>query len=513
MDEELSEVVIVGGGDIGLVTALSIQKLNPGLDVTVVDDFSRQIPQVGKSTYKKIQSILHGTLEINEQRFIGEVRPIWKGSVYFRDWCDRPEFHFSFDPEDKFPATDTPDAIEHYYHHYEELYDSPDHLTRGESIVARGKSPWHFDSRGDLDRYEKVAYHLNTERFNDFLRGVCSDRGITLVDDQIIQVDTTGSHIDAVRSDRRQYSGDLYVDATGFDRVLRREQDAEFRDFGFPLDSALNVRIDRPLDEVIPATVVESADYGWFWHIDTYDNRDLGYVYSSEHVDDEAAIAEFLDHVPEVAPDGGPEPNVSSEDLVQFSFDSGYYDRAWVDNCVAIGNAEGFVEPLQSTGLTANATAAVKLGNLLSSRGRVVDDDLRNRYNVWTRRVWETIYDFIAIHYRYGSGDTEFWRDMVTNDFSSRVDQIVEQFDRTGYSRDVVPLADDTGLMELSIFFLPDFYTMMRNLGADSVFYETNDFEVSDETASHLDQLYAQIDSEVEEYLTTEELYTGVLEF
>jgi len=513
MDGTIDDVVVVGGGDIGLLSALSVQKLNPEIDVTVVDNFQQEAPQVGKSTFKKIQNILHGTLGIDEQRFIGEVRPVWKGALYFRDWCDCHEFYYPFDPEDKYPASETPNALEYYYHHYTELYDSPDHLTKGEAIVDKGKSPWYFDENGDLDRYQKVAYHLNTQRFADFLQTVCRERGISLVDDEITDVETTGKHIDRVVGKRGRYESDLFVDATGFTRVLRSAQDADFRDFEFPLDSAYNVRIERALGEIEPATIVETGDHGWFWQIDTYDNRDLGYVFSSSHVDDETALEEFREYIPRVAPASAGSIDIDADDVAKYEYSSGYFENAWIENCVAIGNSQGFVEPLQSTGLTGNATAAVQLAKMLAIHGRVADDTLQAEYNTWVRRVWESIYDFIAIHYRYATGDTAFWRDISLTEFSPRVDEIVEQFDRDGFSREIVPLADETGLMELSIFFLPDFYTMMRNLGADSVFYEVNDFDVSDEVVRERDQFYQQIDAEVEEYLTTKELYKGILQF
>lgn len=512
MNGKVDGVTVVGGGDIGLLTALLVRKLNPGIDVTVIDDFSRDAPAVGKSTFKSIQNILHGTLDIDERRFIAEVRPVWKGALYFRDWPGRPSFHYPFDPEDKYPDSQTPNALEWYYHHYEELYDSPDHLTKGEATVEKGKSPWFFDQSGDLDRYEKVAYHLNTKRFASFLRTVSRERGISFVDDAITDVETSGSHVDAIRSEKARYEADLFVDATGFTRVLRGAQDAAFRDFGFPLDSAFNVRIERDISDVVPATVVDSGEHGWFWQIDTYDSRDLGYVFSSEHVDDEAALREFFEHIPTVAPDGA-DPNISEDEVAKYEFSSGYYDCAWIDNCVAIGNSQGFVEPLQSTGLTGNAMAAVKFAEMLSAHGQIVDDDLRDQYNTWVRRVWESIYDFIAVHYRYAIGDTDFWRDVSRKEYSTRVDAIIEQFDRNGFTRDVVPADDDADLLTLSIFLLPDFYTMMRNLGAESVFYERNDFDVDRAVVRDLDRYYQGIDDEVDDYLTTQEFYEGILEF
>ncbi|MCG1003170.1 MULTISPECIES: FAD-dependent oxidoreductase [Halobacterium] len=513
MNETVDDVTIVGGGDVGLLTALGIQQMNPSVAVSVVDDFQTEIPQVGKSTYREIQNILHGALELDEHEFISAVKPIWKASVYFRDWCDYPAFQFPFDAPAKYPDANTPNAVEHFYHHYDESYDNPDHRTRGEQILAQGKSPWYYGPGGDLDKYDKVAYHLDTERFNGFLRQRCRERGISLVDDEITDVETTESRIDAVHSEQQRYEADLYVDATGFNRVLRREQDAVFRDFEFPLDAALNVRIDRSLSDVVPATVVETGDHGWFWQIDTYDNRDLGYVFATEYADEQTAMAEFREFVADVAPgDDSDAPIVTEADVDRYDFESGYYDRAWVQNCVTIGNAQGFVEPLQSTALTANASLAVRFANLLSSHGRVADDAIRSAFNETVRRTWESIRDFVGIHYEYASGETEFWQAVASLDVSPRTDSVAEEFDRYGFNWNV-DVADDD-FAELDVFALPDFYTVMRNMGATSAFYETNDFEVSDSVADEREQFYRDVEQNVEsDHLTVEELYKGIMNF
>jgi tryptophan halogenase len=45
MIDTIDDVIVVGGGDIGLLTALNVQKLNPGIDVSVVDDFQPRSPR------------------------------------------------------------------------------------------------------------------------------------------------------------------------------------------------------------------------------------------------------------------------------------------------------------------------------------------------------------------------------------------------------------------------------------------------------------------------------------
>jgi len=502
MSETIDDVTIVGGGDAGLLMALCVQKMNPGVDVSVVDDFRQDVPQVGKSTYLKIQQILHGTLDIGEQRFISEVKPVWKASVYFRDWCGYPAFHYPFDDSQKFPSADTADAIEYYYYYYDEIYDSPDHRTRCEAIVEQGKSPWYFSPReGGYDTYDRVAYHLNTRRFNDFLRDLCRERGVSLVDDEIVDVDVSDGRVERVRSERQAYEADLYVDATGFNRVIVGELDREFVDFDLPLDSAYNVRVDNDLSEVVPATVVESGDHGWFWQIDTFDNRDRGYVFASDYVADEDALAEFLDEV-----DG----DVTADDVAKYEFTSGFYERAWTGNCVAIGNAEGFVEPLQSTGLTANAHAAVTLSNLLSAHGRIADEGIRDSYNDWVARSWRSIYDFISVHYRYADGDTEFWEDVTALPVSRRVEFLEDEFDRNGFDWSIDPTATSDEVEDLQTFQPIHFYELIRNMGAESAFYESHDFEVSDDVRQDEDEYYQKVADRVDDHVTVEQFYRGI---
>jgi len=93
------------------------------------------------------------------------------------------------------------------------------------------------------------------------------------------------------------------------------------------------------------------------------------------------------------------------------------------------------------------------------------------------------------------------------------VDRIVTEFDKHGYDW-TVDVADDGDLAALDVFALPDFYTVMRNMGATSEFYETHDFEVSDDVAEQRDEFYRDIERRVEEdHLTVRELYKGILNF
>ena len=78
---------------------------------------------------------------------------------------------------------------------------------------------------------------------------------------------------------------------------------------------------------------------GWCWQIEHDHRINRGYVYSSAFISDGEAEQEFRLKNPKVGPTR----------VVRFV--SGYYERAWEKNVVAIGNSAGFVEPLESTAL------------------------------------------------------------------------------------------------------------------------------------------------------------------
>ena len=503
MGDRITDVAIIGGGDIGLLTALILDRLNPDLSIRVIDDFSAEPPQVGKSTYKRIGSILHDVLDIDEQTFIAAVKPVWKGSVFFRNWGGKT-FHFPFDTSHHFPGTQTQRANEFHYYLYSESCTRRDHRTRGEEIVAQRKSPMYYDpGQGRYRKYEFVAYHLNLKRFNAFLRELCRDRSIPLVDDAVTEVQSGGEHIKQVIGEREAYQADLYVDATGFNRVLKSTLDDTFHAFDFPLNRAVNTRIDRPLEDVLPATAIDSGTAGWFWQIDTYDVRDIGYVYSSAFIEEEAAVAEFIDHC------GG---DIPPEEVGRFSFTSGYFPNAWQGNCVTIGNAEGFVEPLQSTGLTANAEAAVVFANMMSAHGAVNDAGIRRTYNAWVARLWTSIYDFICLHYKFADGETPFWRSVQDLELSARNRVILRHYDENGFMTITNPLLDEPGVNDVLVFDPADFYLLLRNLGVRSSFYEDHAFDISPKVRQQRDAYYLDIQQDVDGYLTHEEVYFGIPE-
>jgi len=509
---QVESITVVGGGDVGLLTALALEKGLNDAEVVVIDDFEESVPEVGKSTLSYVVDFLVDSLEVDLTRLIADVKLAWKTTVHFEDWCGDGPFHSPLgqplpvvgeeptNGAERNALTPTHEAEFHeWYHRYEEGDFSTMYT---EVAETPGTAPITLDERGRVRKpLPSVSYHFNSLSFNRFLRTLCRERGVPLVNDRVTRVETSDGWIDRIVSDTETYESDLYVDASGFKRMLVGELDNEFVEFDLPVDSAVVTTVDIPLSEIVSATVVTTGDAGWFWQIDTADDdsgaRDLGYVYSSAHCSDEDARREFVETRPEVD---------DADDTRLYRFDSGVVKQPWLANCVAAGNALGFVEPLQSTALTTSCLLATRLTRLLAQHSRLNYEGVRRRFNTTTWATWEEVYDFVSSYYKHNSGSTPFWEDAR----SINPDPLphYESYQDAGFSawKDVYRHTR-TGT-DLNEYYL--YYLVFRNLGVDSAFYESLDFDPDPEVVEEVEAYTAELPGRVEELLTYEEFYGSV---
>jgi tryptophan halogenase len=228
---------------------------------------------------------------------------------------------------------------------------------------------------------------------------------------------------------------DLYIDCSGFrSALLGRALGEPFIDFGRSLfcDRAIVGGWERseiadpanPAAEPIqPFTTAETMDAGWCFRIDHERRINRGYVYASAFISDEQAEAEFR----------AKNPKVATARVVRFA--SGHYRDGWVKNVVAVGNAYGFVEPLEATALAEICTASQNLAEILAECDLQPRPSLRALYNLRGRRGWEAIRRFLAIHYKFNTRlKTAFWRACQEETDLSSAEPLVEYYQENGPS-------------------------------------------------------------------------------
>jgi tryptophan halogenase len=181
-----------------------------------------------------------------------------------------------------------------------------------------------------------------------------------------------------------------------------------------PVDSAISFELSHN-GEFEPLTTATAMSNGWMWKIPTSKRFGCGYVYSSAFTDQRSAIQEIKSVYGDV--------DVKNT----YSFDSGRLEKPWMSNCLAVGLASSFVEPLEATSIhTAIVQTTTFVFNNLRQKNNTVEEYSIERYNSYMNKMYDDIRDFLIIHYKGGRRDSEFWKYMNSDSCNTQqVDRIL----------------------------------------------------------------------------------------
>lgn len=391
-------ILVLGGGTAGFLAALTLRRKLPAARIRVLQSSKLGIIGVGEGSLRQLPGFLHGYLGIDPGRFVREVRPTWKLGIRFK-WGERGDFNYTFAPQLDVihPHPDLPRPIGFYCFDDMENHCVASAMMRNDLVYLR-------NAAGQLDIGDDVGYHLDNQRFAGFLESYAAEQGIEVLDDLVTDVSMHESGVRCLHLESgTEAEADLFVDCSGFRALLLGQHLEEpFIDYQASLycDRAVIGGWQRDAEPIHPYTTSETMDAGWCWQIEHEARINRGYVYSSGFVDDDTAEAEFRAN----------NPKLGDTRIVRFR--SGRYRNAWVKNVVAIGNSSGFVEPLEATAIAAICSASRALAESLAECRQAVTDSVRREFNRYNARSWDTIADFLAVHYRFnGLRDTAFWRE------------------------------------------------------------------------------------------------------
>lgn len=250
------------------------------------------------------------------------------------------------------------------------------------------------------------AYHFDASLYARYLRDYAEKRGVTRIEGKIAAAALRGGDgfIESIRmEDGRVVEGDFFVDCTGFRGVLiEGALNTGYDDWTHWLPcnraAAVPCRHEDP-DRLDPYTRSTAREAGWQWRIPLQHRVGNGYVYSSEHISDDEAVAVLLS-------------NLEGEKLADpriIRFTTGKRRTFWNRNCVAIGLSAGFLEPLESTALHLIQAGITRLLALFPDKNFA--PLVAEEYNRATAIEYERVRDFIILHYYANHrGDAELWR-------------------------------------------------------------------------------------------------------
>src|SRR5262249_4748089 len=150
--------------------------------------------------------------------------------------------------------------------------------------------------------------------------------------------------IDAVTLESgERVEADLFIDCSGFRALLIGEAlKTPFEDWSnwLPCDSAV-IAQSASAAPPAPYTLVHAREAGWQWRIPLQHRVGNGHVYSSAFMGEDEARRILLANV---------EGELLSEPTT-IKFSPGRRAKAWSKNCISLGLASGFLEPLEATSI------------------------------------------------------------------------------------------------------------------------------------------------------------------
>lgn len=400
----IRRIAIVGGGTAGWMAAAYLARMlgHARPDITVIDSSEIGTVGVGEATVPAIRDFL-AAVGLADADVLDATEGTIKLGIRFRDWA-QPGHEF-FHPFGLYGVPARGVAFHHYWLK-RCLAGDPSPLsdyslctqlaTRGLFLAPPDRPV------SDLGIFD-FALHFDASRFADMLRTLSLSLGVTHIDGRIVAVDQApgNGHVQAVRLvDGRAVSADLWIDCSGFRGLLIGDaMGVPFVDWRqwLPCDRAVALGCERSGPH-LPETTATARAAGWQWHIPLRHRIGNGYVYCSDHIDDDAAEAALRAEM------GG----APMGDARRLRFTPGHRAHFWRGNVVAIGLAAGFLEPLESTSITLIQSGLERLVRLFPDHR--FDPRLAALFDRQSQLEFERIRDFLIAHYCFNRRSGEpFW--------------------------------------------------------------------------------------------------------
>jgi tryptophan 7-halogenase len=398
--------VIIGGGTAGWMAAAALSRaVEFPLTIHLVESEDIGTVGVGEATVPHLRAF-NNSLQIDEADFVRAVRGTFKLGIQFVDWGrigDRYVHGFGTIGHD-FRALPF-----HQYWIKLHLQGKARELDAYSLNTAAAPVGKFLSGATDVPANSPLAqvayaYHFDAGLYARYLRRLAEARGVRRIEGEVVDVKLRpeDGFIESVTLKAGQsVAGDLFIDCSGF-RGLLIEQALKtgYDDWThwLPCDRAVAVPSEK-VSAAAPYTRSTARAAGWQWRIPLQHRTGNGLVYSSQYASDEQAVSTLLANL-----DGRAlaEPRV-------LRFTTGRRRKMWNRNCVALGLASGFLEPLESTSIYLVQSGIARLIHMLPDRR--MSAVLQARYNAEAEFEIERIRDFLILHYcATERRDSGFWK-------------------------------------------------------------------------------------------------------
>lgn len=393
----MRNLVVVGGGTAGWITAIYTKKMLPNHKVTLIQSPEIGIIGVGEGTTPLFIKFLE-LAEITGEEFLRKTRGSIKNGINFENWNgDGKRYFHSFGEslsQFSLPPAFPVDAASFYYKNliannlrFEDY--------RYQQLIS-------YQNKVDLD-HTAYALHFDAVELANLLQSKASLHGIEVIEGDVTTVtqDDRGFISKIHLKDRVDpVTADFVFDCTGFSRLfVGKTFNQRWISYAkhLPLKKAIPFWLE-PNEDIRPYTNSTAMPHGWVWEIPLQHRIGAGYVFDSDRISVDQALGEAEALF-----------NRKLEIRKVIDFNPGRYENYWVKNCLAVGLASSFLEPLEATSI------ALTIGQLgvfrfFYNQLDECEESSVQLFNKMMATSFDETMSFIYLHYLTKRNDTDFWK-------------------------------------------------------------------------------------------------------
>lgn len=406
----IRRIVVVGGGTAGWMTAMILANalIPQGVQIEVLESPAVGIIGVGEGSTPWLRGFFD-SLGIEESEWMPACNATYKCGITFDGWSTKPGFESYFHPFASMLDNLTMTQFVHNAHARQNGADVHAHPNR--FFIAARLAERHLAPKPARSFPFDVwyGYHFDAVLLGQFLHRKALERGVRYTPCHVsgVELDARGDIASIAIRDGEPVRADLFVDCTGFSGILiQKALQTPYVSFASNLFNDAAVAMPTPIGDDVPSQTVSTAlRHGWRWRIPLTSRYGNGYVYSSAFCSADEAERELRESL------GTLESDTPARHL---SMKTGRVTRHWNRNCLAVGLAQGFIEPLEATALLFIQRTATAFVDFLEAGD--ISEAAHDRFNQRINDHFEGTRDYIVTHYKTNTRrDTEYWRACASN--------------------------------------------------------------------------------------------------